>query len=224
MVRHGRTAKNRNIRGQSALEYAVLVACIVGGLVAMQVYVKRSSEGRVKPASDSLSDQQYDFKAADTDITTTVNSNYTIKQKEVAIEGEDPVTHASTPLIGIQSDYYINETTERIGHEKIGQSAIDSADDPDDSDDPDDPDDPDAMPEVTVAYDLTGAVKSAAITKDSSGHYHFTATYNGNPCDKIMPANGTISNVQVINSSMGTICQYTVTASDGVTQNHYVTL
>ena len=45
-------------RGQSILEFAVLVALIISALVVMQVYIKRSYQGRIKRETDSLG-QQY---------------------------------------------------------------------------------------------------------------------------------------------------------------------
>ena len=58
-----------NRRGQSALEYAVLLAVIVAALVAMQVYVKRAASGRLKESADDLG-SQYDARHTDVDETT----------------------------------------------------------------------------------------------------------------------------------------------------------
>lgn len=43
-----------NRRGQSTLEYAIIIAVIVGGLLVMQHYIKRGYEGRLKSASDDM--------------------------------------------------------------------------------------------------------------------------------------------------------------------------
>ncbi len=44
----------KNKKGQNTAEYAILIALIVGAAVAMQTYVKRGLQGRVKDAVDSL--------------------------------------------------------------------------------------------------------------------------------------------------------------------------
>jgi cytoskeletal protein RodZ len=47
-------------RGQSTLEYAVLIVVIIGALLTIQVYIKRSVQGRMKQASDDIGDQYSD--------------------------------------------------------------------------------------------------------------------------------------------------------------------
>lgn len=44
-------------KGQSTLEYAILVIIIIGALVTIQVYVKRGVQGRLKSSSDDIGDQ-----------------------------------------------------------------------------------------------------------------------------------------------------------------------
>ena len=44
-------------RGQSTLEYAVLVVVVVAALISIQVYVKRSYQGRMKSSADDIGDQ-----------------------------------------------------------------------------------------------------------------------------------------------------------------------
>lgn len=39
------------------MEYAVIVACVVGALVAMSVYVKRAMQGRLRQSADELGEQ-----------------------------------------------------------------------------------------------------------------------------------------------------------------------
>jgi uncharacterized protein (UPF0333 family) len=46
-----------NRKGQSTLEYAIVVAVIVAGLIAMQFYVKRGWEGKLRNAADNMGDQ-----------------------------------------------------------------------------------------------------------------------------------------------------------------------
>ena len=44
-------------RGQSTLEYAVLIVVIIAALIAMQVYLKRGLQGRVRQSSDQIGEQ-----------------------------------------------------------------------------------------------------------------------------------------------------------------------
>ena len=44
-------------RGQSTLEYAVLVVVVVAALISIQVYVKRGIQGRMKSSADDIGDQ-----------------------------------------------------------------------------------------------------------------------------------------------------------------------
>ena len=61
-------------RSQSIFEYGILIASIVAGLVAMQVYVQRSIQGRLRDLSKQISPQQYSPEFTD--------SQYTILQAE----------------------------------------------------------------------------------------------------------------------------------------------
>ena len=44
-------------RGQSTLEYAVLVVIIIGALLSIQFYIKRGVQGRLKSSADDIGDQ-----------------------------------------------------------------------------------------------------------------------------------------------------------------------
>lgn len=44
-------------KGQSALEYAILLAVVVAVLVIMNVYIKRGVQGRFKESSDDIGEQ-----------------------------------------------------------------------------------------------------------------------------------------------------------------------
>ena len=59
-------------RGQSTLEYAVLVVVIIGALLTIQVYIKRGVQGRLKSAADDIGDQYSD---GNTNVIHTVTRN-----------------------------------------------------------------------------------------------------------------------------------------------------
>jgi len=65
---------NRRKKGQSTLEYAILVIIIIGALLSIQVYIKRGVSGRLKSATDDIGDQ---FSVGNTNIvkTTRTRSN-----------------------------------------------------------------------------------------------------------------------------------------------------
>jgi len=44
-------------KGQSTLEYAILIIIIIGALLAIQVYIKRGVQGRLKSATDDIGTQ-----------------------------------------------------------------------------------------------------------------------------------------------------------------------
>ncbi len=55
-------------RGQSTLEYALIIAVVVGALLAMQIYMKRGMEGRMRKAADDIGKQ---FEADKTYVEQT---------------------------------------------------------------------------------------------------------------------------------------------------------
>jgi Flp pilus assembly pilin Flp len=61
-------------KGQTAIEYAVLLIIIMGSFIGIQNYVKRGMQGRWKSAVDELGDQ-YDPRTAFTKVTQNIYSN-----------------------------------------------------------------------------------------------------------------------------------------------------
>jgi Flp pilus assembly pilin Flp len=66
--------RHRNNKAQSTLEYAIIIAVVVGALLAIQVYVKRGVQGRFKQAADDIGEQ---FSAQQGTYTTTTCSAVT---------------------------------------------------------------------------------------------------------------------------------------------------
>ena len=65
-----------NKKGQSTLEYAILIAVITAGLLVVQGYVKRGIQGRLKASTDDIGEQFSPGSLSGT-LTTTSNKNYT---------------------------------------------------------------------------------------------------------------------------------------------------
>ncbi|MGE0267836.1 MAG: hypothetical protein AB7S78_05220 [Candidatus Omnitrophota bacterium] len=61
-------------KGQSAIEYSVLLIIIMGALLASSNYFKRGIQGRWKDSVDELADQ-YDPRTANTSVLHTLLSN-----------------------------------------------------------------------------------------------------------------------------------------------------
>jgi len=62
---------NKRKKGQSTLEYAILVIIIIGALLSIQVYIKRGVQGRFKSAADDIGDQ---FSPGNTNVTKTMTT------------------------------------------------------------------------------------------------------------------------------------------------------
>lgn len=62
----------RNLRGQSTLEYVILVGFVVAGLIGMGVYMKRGFQGRLRESTDQVG-QQYSPGYSTSNYTTTTN-------------------------------------------------------------------------------------------------------------------------------------------------------
>lgn len=58
-------------KGQTALEYIVLIIIVIGALLSIQHYFKRGLQGRWKAAVDDMGDQ-YDPRVADSSVRHTL--------------------------------------------------------------------------------------------------------------------------------------------------------
>lgn len=70
-------------KGQSTLEYAVLIAVTIAGVIAMQMYMTKAQQGRLRSGSDDLGKQ---FNPGSYTKTTNMNngtSNSTETQSSV---------------------------------------------------------------------------------------------------------------------------------------------
>lgn len=94
-----------NKKGQSTLEYALVIAIIIAGLLLMQHYVRRGYAGRLRSASDDMG-EQYD--------PTVSTSNYNIVQHSKVQSTVDAGTKAA---VQIHRD---DQTSDRTGSETLG--------------------------------------------------------------------------------------------------------
>ena len=101
--------------GQTLIEYAVVIACVVAALITMQSYVKRSLQGRLRSASDQIGEQYEPGKMSGT-ITTTINRDILteVETQKLIIEGEEGYATLRTETIN-------EDKTERKGSETVGE-------------------------------------------------------------------------------------------------------
>jgi uncharacterized protein (UPF0333 family) len=89
-------------KGQSTLEYALIIAVVVAGLLLMQHYVKRGVAGRLKQASDDMG-EQYD--------PTAYSGSFTINQSSQ--------TRQITTNTGTNTEYTRDQISSRTGSENV---------------------------------------------------------------------------------------------------------
>ena len=69
-------------KAQSTLEYAVLIIIVIGALIAIQSYVKRGIQGRLRQAADDIGDQ---YEAGNREMTR--RTVFYSKKKETDMAG-----------------------------------------------------------------------------------------------------------------------------------------
>ncbi len=85
-------------KSQSTLEYALLITVVVGGLLAMQNYLKRSIQGRMQIIGDQMGDQ-YSPGGLTTRNETTNVSHDTINEVTTGGPGAAGVSGYTTTTI-----------------------------------------------------------------------------------------------------------------------------
>ncbi|TBR16577.1 hypothetical protein EPO66_04495 [bacterium] len=99
-----------NMRGQSTLEYAIIITVVIGALLAMQIYMKRGLEGKLKDASDNIGSQYSAGK---------VTSAYTTTTSTTSAENTSPDGSSST--LDTSSNITGNEAVQDLNVEQVIQ-------------------------------------------------------------------------------------------------------
>ncbi|MDP8259863.1 MAG: hypothetical protein P9L96_02515 [Candidatus Gygaella obscura] len=115
-----------NKRGQSTLEYAVIIAAVIAGLVAMQKFMTRSVQGKLR---DSVNDIGEQYSADHTVSETTIDYSETKENRETFGYNLDTSSgEVGIDNIGKQGYYlvtpsttetYTSETIDDFGDEKL---------------------------------------------------------------------------------------------------------
>lgn len=76
----------KNKKGQSTLEYAILIIIIIAALLSLQAYIKRGVQGRLKSATDDIGDQ-YSGDGKYYKKTVSISNTYNNSIQGVVISG-----------------------------------------------------------------------------------------------------------------------------------------
>ena len=100
----------KKIRGQSTMEYAILIIIIIGALLSIQVYIKRGVQGRLKSAADDIGEQ---FSPGNTRSTVSTNSRSSTNDtyingvtKSKLLEPETSNTAVDTNILNADQEFW----------------------------------------------------------------------------------------------------------------------
>jgi len=100
-------------KGQSTLEYAILIIIIIGALLSIQVYIKRGVQGRLKSATDDIGDQ---FSPGNTNVTKTMitssrsNDTFIAGVTTSTLVGDEITTDSlNSSIINVQQEFWGKE-------------------------------------------------------------------------------------------------------------------
>ena len=98
------------IKGQSTLEYAIIIMVVIAALLTMNAYMKRGLQGKLRDASDQIGEQ---FSAQTTTWDYTASSHS--KTKEQA--GTEDIGGEGVTKTELLDEQY----QKRDGHEDVGE-------------------------------------------------------------------------------------------------------
>jgi Flp pilus assembly pilin Flp len=105
-------------KAQSTLEYGVIIAVVVAGLVAMQGYIKRGLQGRLRTATDQIGDQfspnatEYDYTTETPEFTTTEQvtpvtvGNLTVSETDTLVTAQKQIRTGTEKVLEYDKDYW----------------------------------------------------------------------------------------------------------------------
>ena len=103
----------KRTQGQSTLEYAVVIAVVVSALLAMQIYMKRGAQGKLRQATDQIGDQ---FRPQNTTSTYT-SASFSNRRETVEFDGSSNSALSSDEI----QNRFGSETVDTSGETKLFQ-------------------------------------------------------------------------------------------------------
>lgn len=110
--------------GQISIEYAGIITCVIAALIAMQFYVKRAVQGRLREAADQIG-RQYEPGSTKADFVTIVTRDILTQvvpdwpvQLYINEEGEEVAILTGTSTFTLETTN--EDRTERVGYEAVG--------------------------------------------------------------------------------------------------------
>ena len=86
--------RKRKSRGQSTLEYGVLIAVIVAALLAINIYLKRGVQGKLRESTDQIGEQ---FEAGATEISRhSEHTGTTVQTVDAGVTKSDTTADTRT--------------------------------------------------------------------------------------------------------------------------------
>ena len=101
---------NNKPKGQSTLEFTIMMAMVIGAFLLMQIYMKRGMQGKLRESADQIGEQ---FEAKDT-VIKDAKVNRTAKTVQIVKDG---VTTVNTGAAG--ADGGTKETRTESGKETV---------------------------------------------------------------------------------------------------------
>jgi hypothetical protein len=115
-IQNPKSKIQNGLRGQTALEYGVLMAIVVAALLTMQVYAKRGLSGKARQSADSMG-EQYDPTATTSDVTVTAHTDTTTASELLKDQVIGP---GQTADVMVTTTTLNASTTDRTGSETVG--------------------------------------------------------------------------------------------------------
>ena len=116
---------NQKPKAQSTLEYAMVVACIAAALIAMQIYIKRSIQGKIRDSADEIG-EQYSAKTTTSDLTQTITNPNPVTITGTPRFVTDPSTGKRIEIMEVTRHEEMQVGVENGSYEKTGSLSDES--------------------------------------------------------------------------------------------------
>ena len=103
--------KRKGKKGQSTIEYVVLIMIVIGVLISIQVYIKRAVQGRMKSSSDDVGDQYSPgntnvFRQTHTTGKTRETASGLAGSRTTFVDPEVTTINATMNIINVEREYW----------------------------------------------------------------------------------------------------------------------